>query len=331
VGVSLDVVWASSLSAADGEDYDRFVAESAAGHYAQTRAWARVALETRPSVLRYFLARDEGTVIGAALVLRAALGPLPLPFATVERGPVVRRPDDIARVASAMASTARARGVIQLTVMPYWTAENASTATRGLLHAGFHDAQRPEGAHAETLRIDLEATTMDALLGPGQERLRRRLAQATRAGAVARRGTRADFERHRFLTAQMMQAQRRGTRSAAHDDALWTEMLADGTRGALFICEHQGRTVATVVVLRHGDVAVYAQGAMTPEPSKISKSVPPLLAAIAWARDEGCRVFDLGGIPTAEDTDDKRRRIAHLKLDFAQAPVRLVRQHARLF
>ena len=304
---SLEVVWASSLSAADGEDYNRFVNESAAGHYAQTRAWARVARETQPSVVRYFLARDAGRVVGTALVVRAALGPLPLPVATVDRGPVVGRPGDIERVASSLASTARAHGVIRLAVMPYWAGEDGTSASRGLVLAGFHDVQRPHGAHADTLRIDLEATTAEALVGPGQERLRRRLAQATRAGAVARRGTRLDFERHRLLTAQMMQAQGRSTHSAAHDDALWKDMLADGARGALFVCEQGGRTVATVVVLRHGNVAVYAQGATTAEPSKISKSVPPLLAAIAWARDAGCRVFDLGGIPACFGDDEPSR------------------------
>jgi hypothetical protein len=281
--------------------------------------------------VRYFLARDAGRVVGAALVVRTALGPLPVPVATVDRGPVVRRPTDLARVASALASAARVRGVVRLAVMPYWTDADAEEATRSLLAAGFSDVQRPEGAHSETLRIDLGATADSALLGPGRERLRHRFTQATRAGAVARRGERADFECHRLLTAGMMHAQKRSTRSAAHDDALWTDMLADGSKGALFVCEHQGRIVATVVVLRHGDVAVYAQGATTLDPSKISKSVPPLMAAIAWAREQGCRVFDLGGIPAGDDDDDKRRRIAHLKLDFADAPVRLVRQHARLF
>jgi peptidoglycan pentaglycine glycine transferase (the first glycine) len=331
VAASLDVVWAKSLSAADGDDYDRFVRESAAGHYAQTRAWARVAHATRPSVLRWFLAREAGRVMGAALVVRTALGPFPLPVATVDRGPVVRAPGDLARVTAALVHAARADGVLRLAVMPYWADHAADEATRALEALGFRDVQRPDGAHAETLRIHLATTTDEALVGPGRERLRRRVAQAERAGARARRGTRTDFEEHRRQTSRMMRAQRRSTRGASHYDALWEDMLEGGSRGALFVCEHEGRIVATVVALRHGDFAVYAQGATTLEPSKISKSVPPLLAAIRWAREEGCRVFDLGGIPTTDDTDDKRRRIAHVKLDFANAPVRLVREHARLF
>jgi hypothetical protein len=127
----------------------------------------------------------------------------------------------------------------------------------------------------------------------------------------------------------MMAAQGRGVRGAPHDEALWSDLVAAGDRGALFVCEHEGRVVATVVALRDRRVAVYAHGATTLAPSRISKSLPPLLAAIAWARERGCRSFDLGGVPGADDLDAKRRRIAHLKLDFTRTKVRLVREHAR--
>jgi len=53
------------------------------------------------------------------------------------------------------------------------------------------------------------------------------------------------------------------------------------------------------------------------------------MAAVRWAREQGCHTFDLGGIPGPEDLEPKRRRIAHLKLDFARTPVRLVPEHAR--
>jgi hypothetical protein len=333
----LDVVWTPSLLATDGDDYDRFVAESRSGHYAQTRAFWRVAREARSSTARYVLVRDRGHVIGTALVTRARFGPLSLPWAEVDRGPVCQNPSDLARVASALARKARAHGVLRLSLMPYWADADADAASRALLSAGFRETQRHDGAHALTLRIDLSRSGQGEevlFAGPGRERLRRRFTQATKAGAVARRGTRTDFEEHRHLTDLMMRAQGKNIRSGAYYEALWSYMLsgeAHGPRGALFVGELEGRTLATVVVLRHAGNAVYAQGATTLEPSKISKSVPPLLAAIRWAEAEGCHTFDLGGIPDRGDTDPKRRRIAHLKLDFAREPVRLVRRHERVF
>jgi lipid II:glycine glycyltransferase (peptidoglycan interpeptide bridge formation enzyme) len=331
----LEIVWARSLLGAEVDDYDHFVARSRSGHYAQTRGFCPVERAKRSSVARYVLVREQGRLVGAALLCRAALGPLPLPWAVVERGPVCQRPEDLARVASALARTARAHGVLRLSVMPYWADEEADTASRALAEAGFRDAQRPDGAHARTLRIDLtglEGGQEAFLAEPGRERLRMRSKQAARAGAVARLGTREDFNEHERLTALIMRAQGKRSPSSSYYETLWKQMLSDDSRsfrGALFVGELQGRILATVVVLRHGGIAIYAQGASTLEPSKISKSVPPLLAAIRWAHQAGCHTFDLGGIPDEGDADPKRHRIAHLKLDFARGPVRLVRRHER--
>jgi lipid II:glycine glycyltransferase (peptidoglycan interpeptide bridge formation enzyme) len=330
----LDIVWTRSLLGADRDDYDRFVAGAASGHYAQTRAWEAAAQTTRPSVVRYFLARerDRGRVVGAALVLHSSLGPLRLPTARVERGPVCADPRDVARVAAALAKSARRSGILKLRVMPYWAGDDAVLATRALTEAGFRDSQRPDGSHARTLRIDLLGASDDAFLkGSDKERLRKRWRQAERESLLARRGTREDLGKHRELLHAMMRAQGKSRRSAGYYDALWKGMLRDGSRGALFVCKKGEEVLGTVVVLRHGGLAVYAEGATSVAPSRASKSVPALLAAIRWAREEGCSTFDLGGIPAPDDLDPKRRSIARLKLDFAREPVMLVREHTRIF
>jgi hypothetical protein len=57
----------------------------------------------------------------------------------------------------------------------------------------------------------------------------------------------------------------------------------------------------------------------------------PMMEAVRWGRDNGCRVFDMGGIPMDGDTDEKRASIAQFKFDFAKTRVPLVRAHARWF
>ena len=333
----LQVVWTRSPSATEGDDYDRFVAESSSGHYAQTRSFWPAQRAARFSVARYALLREResGRLVGTALVSRASLGPFALPWATVERGPVCESPRDVGRVASALASEARKRGVLRLHVMPYWAGSAAEAASRALRAAGFRAAPRADGAHSVTLRVDLTtlANGQESFLAePGRERLRRRAAQAARAGASARRGTYEDFKEHRSLTALRMRGEGRRAPASTYDEALWAHLSsvdALGPRGALFVGELGGQTLATVVVLRHGGIATYAQGASSPAPSTLSKSVPPLLAAMSWAREHDCHTFDLGGIPDEGDTDSKRNRIAHLKRDFSREPVQLVQRYVR--
>jgi lipid II:glycine glycyltransferase (peptidoglycan interpeptide bridge formation enzyme) len=129
------------------------------------------------------------------------------------------------------------------------------------------------------------------------------------------------------MHAGLMRAQGKRDRPARWWDAV-RRFVSDDSRGALFACDHAGRTVAAAVVLRHGGLVTYAWGASVPDKLPFSKAVPALVAAIRWARDAGCHTFDLGGIPLEGDLDPKRAAIATFKHDFDRTPVRLVREHA---
>ena len=61
------------------------------------------------------------------------------------------------------------------------------------------------------------------------------------------------------------------------------------------------------------------------------KSLLPIMRAIEWAQEQGCRTFDLGGIPLEDDRDPKRLAIAEFKSGISKARIRLVQQHARWF
>jgi hypothetical protein len=324
----LATLWAPRLAGRDARDYDEFVLSAASGHYAQTRAWADVALRARPCRVRFFLARDGGDVVGAALVLRASVGPVVLPFAEVERGPVCARVEDVPRVARALGRCAALFGVAHLAIMPYWGGDHATQVEASLRAEGFSPANRADGAHAATLRLPLVAGAIERTLGGGdREQLRRLVRKAVAAGATVERGGPSALAEHRRFTA------RRAVAAGAHDKSrTWYEALAawlDDARGAIFVCRFAGKAVGTAIVLRHGGLAVYAYGATDPAPRAFSKSVLPLVEAIRWASDAGCDRFDMGGVPAAGDRDAKRASIARFKRHFAKETLPLVRRHAR--
>jgi len=324
----MHVTWAPHLDGSDAAAYDAFVLASPAGHAQQTRAWAELARAAAHVTTRLALVRDAGGEVGAAMVLRPAVAGLPLPWAWVERGPVVARASDAGRVARAIAREARRHGVARLRVMPYWAGDDALRAEESLRAAAFRDVQRPDGAHACTLRIAVGGKDdAELFAGKSKEQVRWRSKQADRAGARARRGTPEDWRLLRAMHAAMMRTQGKHDRPAAWWSAL-ERHVADEMRGAMFACDFEGRVVAACVVLRHGDLATYAWGASVPDKLPFSKAIPPLVAAVRWARDVGCGRFDLGGIPLEEDRDPKRNAIATFKLDFDRTRVRLVREHA---
>ncbi len=312
----------------DAAEYDAFVLASPAGHASQTRAWAEVARAGGPVRTSFAVARREGRVIGSALVCRPVALGVGLPWAWVERGPVVADVTSLAEVTRALATALRRRGVLRLRVMPYWAEGDAARAEALLRSAGLSDVQTADGPHACTLRLTLAGVAEKELFaGKSKEQVRWRAGQAEKAGAVARRGEDRDWDRLRELHRGLMQAQGKRARPEAWWDAL-RRHVSDDARGAFFACDHDGRTIAAAVILRHGGLATYAWGASVPDKLPFSKAVPALVAAIRWAYAAGCHTFDLGGVPLEGDRDPKRAAIATFKYDFDRTRVRLVREHA---
>jgi hypothetical protein len=328
----MHVTWKARLSDSDARAYDAFVLASPAGHHAQTRAWADVARAGAHVAVRYAIVREperDGRIVGTALMLRPSLAGVVLPWAWVERGPVVHDVDQIAPVTGAIARAARLRGVTHLGVMPYWARDAAVLAERWLADAGFRDVQQPDGAHVCTLRIHVGALSdAELFAGKTKEQVRWRAKQADKAGARGRRGSREDWATLRELHGAMMRAQGRRESSRAWWDAV-ERFAGDDARGSLHVCDYGGRVVAACVVLRHGALATYSWGASVADKLPFSKAIPSLVSGIRWARDVGCENFDLGGIPAESDTDAKRNAIATFKFDFDKKRVRLVHRHAR--
>ncbi len=341
----LETAWVRDLS--DGPDggelaeYRRFVTAARGGHYAQLPAWDAVTRSTRKIATRYLLVRrreesGELRLIGAARVTRPVALAVPLPVGAVERGPVVADLADLPEVLGALTRTAARHGIARLTAMPYWADAEGGEATQILAEAGWKDAQEADGSHVRTLRLPLPPLSPETAGGPpielfaGKEResLRRKLRQAEKAGATVRQAGEDAIEPLHTLHRALMTGQGKKDRPRAYFEALHRSFVAPGD-GAFFLAEHQGETLAALFVVRHGAVATFVLGASSGVERSFSKMAPPMAAAARWAREQGCSVFDLGGIPAPDDTDEKRASIAQFKLDFAKTPVSFAHEHAR--
>jgi Acetyltransferase (GNAT) domain len=273
------------------------------------------------------LVRDGARLVGTVLVLRPVVLGVPLPWAWTERGPVVDDVGSLGDVTRAVARALRRRGVARLRVMPYWSDDDATRAEALLGSAGLHVVQAPDGPHASTLRFALDVSEARLFGGKSKEQVRWRSRQAEKAGATGRRGGARDWDHLRAMYRGLMQGQGKRDKPDRWWDAV-RSFASDDARGALFACDHDGRTVAACVILRHGALATYAWGASIPDKLPFSKAIPALVAGIRWAREAGAVTFDLGGIPQENDPDPKRAAIATFKHDFDKKRVRLVRQHA---
>jgi peptidoglycan pentaglycine glycine transferase (the first glycine) len=327
----MDVTLRASLSAHDAEDFDRFATEARGGHYTQTRRWADVAIAGRPLRARYFLARDGGKVVGSGVLLQPRAAFIGAPVLRLERGPVCDDPERVGEVARALCRAARLRGIGRVQVMPYWADGDVEPVERALRDVRFRSVQELDGAHACTLRLAIGGKKdADILAGGERRKLRSELKQAEQKGARVRVGGAADVATFARLHADLMGRQGKGTKPDAFYDRLAERVGADGP-ASLFLCEHEGEAVAAVLVVRHAKQTTFVMGASDASRRPFTKMAPALMAAIRAARDAGCEVFDLGGVPMPEDQDEKRVNIARFKFDFASTSVKLVGEHARWF
>jgi len=328
-GDVLSVLLRARLEGADADAYDSFVAAASDGSFAQLRDYAALATSDRPFSASYFLAREGNKVVGTALVLRSRLGPLPLPFAQVERGPVV---DDVSRfpeVLRALRRALRLRGIARLVVMPYFAGDLAARAEAMLRDQRFRPDDDPNGSHVRTLRMPIDAPKeADVYEGSGRKTLRYELKQAKKLGVVTTRVRGRDSRALVELLNETMTAQGMRGKDPRFAEAL-DEVTRVSERIACFVSRDAERDLGAILVARTDTRLHLVLGATSNEKRPFSKMSPPLEAAIAWARTYGTRELDLGGIPREGDTDEKRLRIAAFKYGFSKDEVSLAREHVR--
>jgi lipid II:glycine glycyltransferase (peptidoglycan interpeptide bridge formation enzyme) len=329
----LDTVWSSKLSVTDGEAYDSFVATARGGHYSQTRSWAKVATTAKPVAARYFLARRDGRVVGAALILRTQiLRTLMLPFAQVERGPVCNGPEDMSDVLESLVGQARRHGIVRLSVMPYWADDMKPRIERALKERGFADTQSYTGSHVRALRLGLSPLSAGApFAGNEFTKLRKELRRSERAGAISRRGGEEDVDKFREMFEQRLRSEGKRVPTKLYYDALKAYFLSPGSQGAMFVGEFEGDAVSAIFVTRHGPLAAYVAGVSSARELSFSKMVQPMSSAVWWAKEQGSATFDFGGMPMHGDTDPKRNSIALFKRSFSRTEIALVHEHVRWF
>ena len=286
--------------------WERFVATARGGDVVQAGAWGRSKDAMGFAAAIAVSHGADGRIEGGGLVVarRVAVFGGKLPVATVAyiaRGPLVEGadPSRIDRVLDAVEATARGLGVGHLVVQP----PAGGAAVEARLAARGYDAGATAVAPACTLVIDLEPD-LDALFAAMSSSQRRNLRKAKKLGVQVRRAGDADLAT--FHALQVATAERQGYQplSLAYLESQWRALRPLGA-AEIFLAatpDAPERPIAgSLVTAFAGTVTDKIQG-WTGEAPALQPNVACLWEAIAWAKAEGFRRFDLGGIarPAAE-------------------------------
>lgn len=290
----------SPLTLSDPE-WDAFVAGQADGHLLQSSAWGAFKAGDGWGVRRVVVGAGGAPLAGAQMLIRRL--PLGLRLAYIPKGPVGPwwEPAIAKSLFPALDEAAKAAGAFLLKVEP--EARQSDELAAALSSAGFSPSEQTVQPRA-TIWIDLLAAEED-ILARMKSKTRYNIRLAGRKEVEVRDGRPEDLPAFYAL----MQETSRRDGFAVHPEEYYRRAYAlfvGQDMGRLFLAWHGETLLAGIMVFAFAGKAWYMYGASSSVGRERMPNHALQWAAICWARQRGCRHYDLWGIPDEVGSDPDR-------------------------
>ncbi len=278
--------------AEDENAWDGRVAAAPGGHVLQSWAWGELKSHFGWRVER--LGLDSA---GAQVLFRSLPGGVGS-IAYVPKGPLLDWDDGQALrdLLAAIRPLARRRRAICLKIEP--DLEDSPGRAERLRAAGFRPSPQPIQPR-RTIVVDLDAEP-EAILARMKQKTRYNIRLAGRKGVAVRPGGEGDLP----AFYRLMEATARRDGFAIHSQAYYEaahRLFVPAGQGRLLLAEYEGRLLAGLVAVALGDTACYLYGASADEGRELMPSYLLQWEAMLWARERGCRAYDLWGVPDEDE------------------------------
>ena len=276
----------------DESAWDALVAAAPQAHALQSWAWGELKARFGWHVRRLAVGPAAAQVLFRSLP--GGLGTL----AYVPKGPLVDLDDGASFQAllAAIGSLARRQRAICLKIEP--DVEDDPAVADRLRALGFRPSPHTVQPR-RTLLVDLDAEP-DELLARMKQKTRYNVRLAGRRGITVRPGDDTDLAAFYRLMEATAERDRFGIHSRAYYDATYRLFVPSG-RGCLLLAEYEGQLLAGLVALAFGDTAIYMAGASSDEERQRMPTYLLQWSSMLWARDQGCRTYDLWGVPDEDE------------------------------
>lgn len=262
------------------------------GHILQSWEWGAFKERHGWTVRRVRVAGEHGEAQAQVLFRRKG----PISIAYVPRGPALAASGDpkrlFAQLRTEMDGVCRDGRAVSLILEP-----NRPLGLMGSYrNAGFVRGPHPFQP-GRTVMVPLLPD--DELIAQMHQKNRYNIRLAQRRGVIVERGGSDPRSTRAFYDLLGDTANRNGF--AIHSRAYYDDFMAVfGDRALLLFAVVEGEIAAAAIAVRFGDEAAYMYGASSTAHRAHAGAFLLQFEAMRWARDHGCRRYDLWGIP---DTD----------------------------
>ena len=280
--------------------WDAFVDIAPGGSHTQSSVWAEVKSQVGWRASRVIARRDGDIVAGIQLLVRDL--PMVGAIAYSPRGPLNAEghADALERVLDGIDDLAAREHLIQLKLQPPADRDDIVP----LLTARGYRESDLEVAPFATLRVDVQQPA-DDILAQMRKGHRSNVRKSERKGVEIRVATDdADFDTFLELAGATSSRQDFPLYQREYYETIWRGF---GDRARIQFAEHEGRTIAAILLIAVSDTTSYKVGGWSGERTNIHPNELNHFRAMDWARERGCRWYDFEGIPPTF----ARRLVAH--------------------
>jgi lipid II:glycine glycyltransferase (peptidoglycan interpeptide bridge formation enzyme) len=242
---------------------------------------------------RFVLDEGNAIVAGAQLLIRHL--PLGGAVAYVPLGPVLGSVSP-ELVDNLVARIHRIAAQDKITYLAVQAPRGQEALTAKLQALGFSPSLVDVAPNASVL-VDL-SQSLDALLAKMHKTTRYDIRAAQRKGITVREGSQNDLGILRGLLAATASRQQFRTLNEKYLCEVW-RLFSLGQHIKMFVAEFEGKPVSAAVVVAFGDTATYWKGGWSGQHGNRYPNEAVQWAAIQWAKSQGYRYYDFGGIPRA--------------------------------
>lgn len=258
-----------------------------AGHFLQSWGWGEFKSKFGWDVTRIAAGSGDESAVAQMLVRRKA----GMSVGYIPRGPAPTTREEGIGLWRAIGREARRQRALFVIV-------EANEA----LPAGLEQTARLTAgpAHIQPARtVKVPLLDDESLLKQMHQKTRYSVRLAQRRGVTVRRAAHDGAGVDAFYTLMQDTAQRNAF--GVHERRYYDEFLRTfGDKAALLFAEIEGRPVAGVIAVRFGDEAIYMYGASSTKDRAHGAGFYIQYEAMRWAREQGCTVYDLWGIPAVD-------------------------------
>lgn len=282
----------------ENKQWDAFV-DSRDGHILQTARWAQLKRAFDWQDQQVALAHLGDTLPQAVTLMLYRSLPLNLSrLAYVPRGPVMDWNNAAMRDAmlAQLTNAARANGAFAIKFEPDLddTPENRAMLTTLGLRESHQTVQPPR-----TILIDVSGDEDDILMRMSQS-TRRKVRTPYKKGVTFRHGTVHDIETFSAVIEETSERNDFGVHSQKYYQMAYALFGRPG-KVTLILAEWEGKTLGAIMCYAQGSRAWYFYGASASIERNRMATYGLQWEAIKWARQKGCRWYDMWGIPDEDE------------------------------